>query len=111
MPMFQVDSEESFNTQVLQNKELVMCGFTAAWCPPCKVLAPKIQEMAQQLPNLNICRIDVDKAETVSEKYDIMTIPTLAFFKDGELKDKLMIADKTPEAIMQFIQTNMQKFS
>lgn len=108
MPMFAINSEAEFQKSVLENKDIVMCGFTADWCPHCKALAPKFKELAEKMPNLNIYRVDVDKAEAVADKYQIMTIPTIAFFKNGQMQSSMMVAGKDFSEIMQFIQNNLQ---
>ena len=108
MALVAVNSNEDFVREVEQASGIVIAGFTADWCPHCKVLAPHIQGMAQQFPDMKICRVDVDKAEESSDKYNIQTIPTLAIFKDGKLVASKMVANMQPNEIMEFMQSNMQ---
>ncbi|SPT69848.1 Thioredoxin [Anaerobiospirillum thomasii] len=108
MALVAVNSNEEFVREVEQDQGLVIAGFTADWCPHCKVLAPHIQGMAQNFPDLKICRVDVDKCEEISNKYNVQTIPTLAIFKGGQLVVAKMVAGMQPNEIMEFMQSNMQ---
>lgn len=109
MPMFAVNSDAEFEEKILKNDELVLAGFTADWCPHCKVLAPKMQEMAAQMPQLNLCRVDTDKAFDSAEKFGIKTIPTLVFFKHGEKIATMSAAGVQDQEIMNFISTNLKE--
>ena len=65
----------------LINKDLVLVDFYAEWCGPCKMLAPILEE----LDNIDIVKIDVDKCHGLAKKFGIMSVPTLMIFKDGSL--------------------------
>ena len=64
--------------------KLVVVDFYATWCGPCRMIAPKLEEMAKQNSNVVFLKVDVDEAEDVSEKYSISAMPTFLFFKNGE---------------------------
>ncbi|KAG2309064.1 hypothetical protein Bca4012_082006 [Brassica carinata] len=71
--------------------------FTAAWCPPCKLIAPVIVELSKQYPDVTTYKIDIDEgglANTLS-KLSITSVPTLQFFKEGSKKDEIVGADVT----------------
>lgn len=80
-------SEEEFDDKIKEsNKVLVDCY--ATWCGPCRALSPIIDEIALENGEYVFYKLDVDKAENISKKYGIMSIPTLLFFENGELRDK-----------------------
>ena len=108
MALIAVNSAAEFESAVLKSPTPVIAGFTADWCPHCKRLAPHIQAFAEQMPQLTIARVDADKAADVCEKYGIMTIPTLAVFKDGQMLASKMVAQSAPEDIQTFIQGALQ---
>ena len=102
-----INSVQDFADKVENSKTTVIAGFTADWCPHCKKLAPYIQQFADMMPDLTIARVDVDKAEAVSEKYSIMTIPTLCIFKEGKMVASKMVANSQPHEIEAFIKENI----
>ena len=108
MPMFAVNSDAEFDEKILKSPDLVLAGFTADWCPHCKVLAPKMKEMASQMPELNLARVDTDKAFDSAEKFGIKTIPTLVFFKNGEKIASMSAAGVQDQEIMNFISSNLK---
>lgn len=92
--------EEEFEKVKESKKALVDCY--ATWCGPCKMLSPIIDELASEVDTYDFYKIDVDNAEEISEKYEIMSIPTLLLFENGELKDKL-VGFKTKEELLEIL--------
>ena len=78
--------ENEFDEKVKGTKVLVDCY--ADWCGPCKMLSPIIDELASETPNYEFYKLNVDDAESISQRYGIMSIPTLLIFENGELKTK-----------------------
>jgi len=76
-----VNSSE-FNDEIKNGYVLV--DFFANWCGPCKMLAPVLEEIAKERPNLKIIKVDVDESEDIAGEFGIMSIPTLILFKDGK---------------------------
>ena len=70
--------------------QIVVVVCWAAWCAPCRMLSPVIHELAQERADVKFAKLDVDKNRSVPMKYGIMSIPTLLYFKDGELVDKTL---------------------
>ncbi len=78
--------DEVFNDEIKEG--LVLVDFYADWCGPCRMLAPVIEEIANELPNVKIIKINVDEREDVARTYGVMSIPTVILFENGEIKKK-----------------------
>jgi len=76
-------SEENFEREVLQSDKTVLVDFYADWCGPCKMLSPIVDEVANEVNDVKVCKVNIDEARDLAIKYDIMSIPTLLVFKNG----------------------------
>ena len=77
--------DDNFEQVVLQAKTPVLVDFWAPWCQPCRMIAPILDELAEEYSGrVNITRLDVDQNPKTAAKYSIMSIPTLLIFKNGE---------------------------
>ena len=82
-------NDSNFEEVVIQSDKPVVVYFWAEWCGPCRMIAPSIEEMsAEYSENAVIAKCDVDNNPQVAMKYSIRNIPTVLFFKDGEIADK-----------------------
>ncbi len=79
---------DNFEEVVLKNEKPVLVDFWASWCGPCKMLAPVVEEFADEQADVVVGKINVDEHPLLASKYGIMTIPTLMLFKDGEMVNK-----------------------
>ena len=78
-------TDDSFQKEVLESKEPVFVDFWAEWCQPCKLVRPMVHELAEEYQGkMKFYEMDVDAEPAASQKYGVMSIPTLMVFKDGK---------------------------
>ena len=79
---------ENFSEEVKGCSDLVVIDFWAEWCGPCQMLSPIIDELSEEITDVKFCKINVDEQQDVAAKFDIYSIPTVIFIKNGEAVDK-----------------------
>lgn len=77
-------TQNNFDEEVLQSDTTVLLDFWASWCGPCKMLAPVLEEIAAEHPELKIGKINVDEQQELAGRFNIMSIPTMLVFKEGK---------------------------
>lgn len=83
-------TEENFTKEVLEAQELVVVDFYADWCGPCQMMGPVIEELAEQYQGVvKIGKLNTDENQELAGKYKIMSIPSILFFKNGEVVEFL----------------------
>ena len=93
----------NFDEKVLQSSKPVLVDFFATWCGPCKMMAPVIDELSEELAGqVDIYKVDVDDNPDLAQRYGVMSIPTLIVFENGEVKNQTMGAQPKP-ALMQLL--------
>ena len=81
-------TKENFDQEVLLAKEPVLVDFWAAWCMPCKMLSPIVDQVASERSDVKVCKINIDDEGELAIRYGVMSIPTLIVFKNGEIANK-----------------------
>lgn len=95
MEILKVNSE-NFEEEVLNSKNTVLVDFYADWCGPCKMLSPVIDQIAEENQDIKVVKVNVDNAQDLAMKYQVMSIPTLVVIKEGkEINRSVGLRDKS----------------
>ena len=77
-------TESNFESEVIKSEKPVLVDFWASWCGPCKMLAPTIEQIANENDTIKVGKVNVDDEPDLAQKYGIVSIPTVILFKNGE---------------------------
>ena len=100
--MSRILNVESFENDVLNGKGLALIDFYADWCGPCKMVAPILEEIAQEREDVLVGKINVDESGILAARYQVLSIPTMILFKDGKEQGRI-IGYKPKDDILRFI--------
>ena len=78
-------TKENFDKEVMQAEGTVLIDFWAAWCGPCRMIAPAVEKIAEEHPEVKVCKINIDDEQELAIRHDVMSIPTLMVVKNGEI--------------------------
>jgi len=83
-------TDDNFQAEVLESDTPTLVDFWAPWCGPCRIIAPSLEELNEELDNFRVVKLNVDENQLTAAKYEVMSIPTLIVFKNGEPAKKII---------------------
>jgi thioredoxin 1 len=83
-------TDETFEAEVLQAGKPVVVDFWAPWCGPCKAVTPVLEQLAESTERVEFVKVDIDENPVVASRYDVLSIPTVILFADGEARETLV---------------------
>lgn len=95
-------TSENFEEEVIKSDKPVLVDFWATWCGPCRMIAPIIEQIADENEDIKVCKVDVDDQPELTSSFGIQSIPTLIVFKNGEIANKAVGA-RSKEAILEML--------
>lgn len=78
----------NFDNEVMKSDKPVLIDFFAAWCGPCRMVSPIVDEIAEERADVKVCKVDVDQESELASRFGVMSIPTLVVVKNGEVTDQ-----------------------
>ena len=101
-------NDKSFSNDVLNSEKLVLVDFWAEWCGPCKDVAPKIEEISDEMnEKLKVAKVNVDENPNIAQQFNIRSIPALILFKDGK-KISEMLGNLPKSTLEKWINENIK---
>ena len=95
-----IQNENHLNQLIADNNNLVL-DFFADWCGPCKMLLPVLDEVSTEKSDITICKVNVEEVTGLAQKYGVRSIPTVIYYRNGEIIDKTMGYLPKPEVLKQ----------
>ena len=81
-------NKDNFHEEVLNSDKPVLLDFFASWCGPCRMVAPILDEIAEEREDIIVCKVDIDEQPELASRYRIMSVPTLMVLKDGHVVEQ-----------------------
>lgn len=83
-------TKNSFDKEVARSSQKVLLDFWAPWCGPCRMVGPVLEEIAEERPDIKVCKINVDEEMELARQFRIFSIPTLIVMQDGQVENKMI---------------------
>ena len=83
-------NDSNFQAEVIESGEPVLVDFWAPWCGPCRVIAPHLEELNEEQDNLRVVKLNVDDNQQTAAQYEVLSIPTLILFKNGQVAKRVI---------------------
>ena len=83
-------TKDSYHNEVMETEKVVVIDFWATWCGPCKMMAPVVEEVAKDYPDVKVCKVNVHEEPELSNAFKIVSIPTIVVIKNGEIIDSVV---------------------
>lgn len=83
-------TKDSYHNEIMETEKVVVIDFWATWCGPCKMMAPVVEEVAKDYPDVKVCKVNVDEEPELSNAFKIVSIPTIVVIKNGEIIDSVV---------------------
>lgn len=87
MPLITINNE-NFENEVFKSEKTVLLEFWAAWCGPCKMLAPILDEIEKENPQIKVCKANIDEQSEIASRFEVLSIPTIFIIKNGEITNR-----------------------
>ena len=81
----EIHNNEQFDSEITNHKGYSLIDFWATWCGPCRMVAPVVEEIANEHPEYKVGKVNVDEQPELAQQFNVMSIPTLLVFKNGQL--------------------------
>ena len=95
-------TQENYQKEVIESDKPVLIDFFATWCGPCKMVSPVVDEIANERPDIKVCKLDVDKNLDLARTFQVMSVPTLVAMKNGEMINKIIGARPKAQILKMF---------
>lgn len=95
-------TSENYKKEVLESDKAVLIDFYADWCGPCRIMGQIIDEIAEEIDSIKVGKINVDENQDLAMKYNVMSIPTIALIKNGEVS-KIFVGVRDKNEILEAI--------
>ncbi|HAP21559.1 thioredoxin [Frisingicoccus caecimuris] len=95
-------TQENYQKEVIESDKPVLIDFFATWCGPCKMVSPVVDQIANERPDIKVCKLDVDKNLDLARTFQVMSVPTLVAMKNGKMINKIIGAMPKAQILKMF---------